>query len=67
MTPKPIVLAVAKLYRGVAIYTTLEGYVVYSDSGEPIPCNTEADAKKVIDDYVLAISRSMVLGEIQVQ
>jgi hypothetical protein len=61
------VLAAGKLYRGVAIFRTLEGCVIFGEDGKRFPFVSEKEAEAFIDAWKLATQRVMIVGEAPAQ
>lgn len=61
------VVAVARLYRNVAIFQTLDGFVIYGEDKNQIPFVSQSEAEAFIDAYLLACSRLLVVGPVPMQ
>lgn len=54
MTAKRRIIALARLYRGVLIFRTGDGFVIFNVVGERIPFLSEAEAESYVDGWKLA-------------
>lgn len=55
--------AVAKLYRGVAILETMEGFVIIGEDGRQFEFRSRGEAEAFVDAAIVAMQRVMILGE----
>lgn len=48
------IIALAKLYKGVLIFETLTGFVIYNELGERMPFANEQAAEEFVDVWELS-------------
>lgn len=53
------IIALATLYKGVLIFRTTDGCVIFNAIGERIPFGTQAEAESYVDGYRLAETYSV--------
>ena len=53
------ILALARLYKGVLIFQTQDGFVIFNAVGERIPFGSEIEAENYIDSWSLSKTCSM--------
>lgn len=61
------VVAVGKIYRGVAIFETVEGCKICGEDGKEFPFVNRTEAEAFVDAWMLASQRVMIIGEVPVQ
>ena len=61
MAPKYI-LAVARLYKGVLIFETVDSFVIYNELGQRIPFHTQGEAEAFVDAWEAAARMFAIFG-----
>ncbi len=60
-------VAVGFLYRGVMIFHTLDGFVIFGEDGKKFDFVSDGEARSFVDAWTLATQRVMIIGEVPVQ
>jgi hypothetical protein len=64
---KMSMVAVGFLYRGVMIFHTIEGFVIFGEDGRKLDFASDGEARSFVDAWMLASTRVMIIGEVPVQ
>ena len=67
MNCKLSMAAVGFLYRGVMIFHTIEGFVIFGEDGRKFDFMSDGKARAFIDAWMAASQRVMIIGEVPVQ
>lgn len=67
MSCKLSMAAVGFLYRGVAIFHTVEGFTIFGEDGKRFDFVSDGEARAFVDAWTLATQRVTIIGEVPVQ
>jgi len=58
---------VGRIYRGIAVLETMEGFLIIGEDGRHFPFNSRDEAEAFVDAWFLAKQRVRIVGEAPAQ
>lgn len=59
--------AVAKPYRGILIFETMSGFIVFGENKQQYDFMTRSEAEAFIDAWIVANMKMVVFGDMPIQ